>query len=75
MLFLIKLSPEITIKSRVVRRRLTRQLRRNLHRVLIELDDQIQVQSQWDAIEVETEGSGGTKPMQIEERLRNEPPW
>jgi len=73
MLFLIKLSPEITIKSRVVRRRLTRQLRRNLHRVLIELDDQIQVQSQWDAIEVETEGSGGTKPMQIEERLRNIP--
>ena len=73
MLFLIKLSPEITIKSRVVRRRFTRQLRKNLHRVLSELDDQILVHRQWDVIEVEREGSGGTKLMQIEERLRNIP--
>ena len=73
MLFLIKLSPEITIKSRVVRRRFTRQLRKNLHRVLSELDDQILVHRQWDVIEVERAGSGGTKLMQIEERLRNIP--
>ena len=73
MLFLIKPSPEITIKSRVVRRRFTRQLRKNLHRVLIELDDQIQVHRQWDVIEVEREGSGGTKLVKIEERLRNIP--
>ena len=73
MLFLIKPSPEITIKSRVVRRRFTRQLGKNLHRVLSELDDQILVHRQWDVIEVEREGSGGTKLMQIEERLRNIP--
>ena len=58
---------------RVVRRGFTRQLRKKLHRVLSELDDQILVHRQWDVIEVEREGSGGTKLMQIEERLRNIP--
>ena len=73
MLFLIKLSPEITIKSRVVRRRFTRQLRKNIHRVLREFSDQIQVRSEWDAIEVDVCLSEETKFRQIYVRLRNTP--
>ena len=54
MLFVIKLFPEITIKSRPVRRRLIRQLRRNLRTILTaELGSQVKVWGEWDSIEVE----------------------
>lgn len=54
MLFVIKLSPEITIKSRPVRRRLIRVLRRNLRRLLAEIDPAVQVRGEWDSLEVES---------------------
>jgi tRNA uracil 4-sulfurtransferase len=54
MLFLVKLFPEISIKSRPVRRRFTRQLRKNIRAVLVELDAAISVSGEWDSIEVET---------------------
>ena len=73
MLFLIKLSPEITIKSRVVRRKFTRQLRKNIHRVLKEFGDQIQVRSKWDAVEVDVCLLEEAKFRQIHDRLRNTP--
>ena len=71
MLFLIKLSPEITIKSRVVRRKFTRQLRKNIYRVLKEFGDQIQVRSKWDAVEVDVCLLEEAKFRQIHDRLRN----
>ena len=52
MLYLIKLFPEITIKSRPVRRRFIRQLRKNLREVLKELDDSISVIGEWDVLEL-----------------------
>jgi len=70
MFYLIKLFPEITIKSRVVRRRFTRQLRKNLYKVLRELDHGIQVRSEWDAFEVESNLSNVTKIVQLEEKFR-----
>ena len=73
MLFLIKLSPEITIKSRVVRRKFTRQLRKNIYRVLKEFGDQIQVWSKWDAVEVDVCLLEEAKFRQIHDRLRNTP--
>ena len=73
MLFLIKLSPEITIKSRVVRRKFTRQLRKNIYRVLKEFGDQIQVRSKWDAVEVDVCLLEEAKFRQIHDRLRNTP--
>ena len=73
MQFLIKLSPEITIKSRVVRRRFTRQLRKNTHRVLKEFGDQIEVRGRWDAIEVDANLQDEAKIRQIQDRLCNTP--
>ena len=54
MLFLVKLFPEITIKSRPVRKRLVRLLRKNLKMVLKEIDEQVVVTGDWDCLEVET---------------------
>ena len=73
MLFLIKLSPEITVKSRVVRRRFTLQLRKNTHKVLKEFGGQIQVRGKWDAIEVDSNSLNESKIPQIKDRLRNTP--
>ena len=55
MLFLVKLFPEMTIKSRPVRRRLTRLLRRNIKLALHRFRGQLRVRGEWDLIEVETD--------------------
>ena len=73
MLLLLKLSPEITVKSRVVRRRFTRQLRKNTHKVLKEFGGQIQVRSKSDAIEVDSSSLNESKIPQIKDRLQNTP--
>jgi len=69
MLFLVKLFPEITIKSRPVRRRFVRQLRKNIRSVLREFDDDLSVTGEWDSIEVETEVSDPVILAQMSERL------
>lgn len=58
MRFLVKLFPEITIKSRPVRRQLVRQLRRNIRAVLREIAPGVQVHGEWDALEVLWEEDG-----------------
>lgn len=50
--FVVKYFPEITIKSPPVRKRLIKQLQRNLQRLLRPVDDRIQVQRTWDRIDV-----------------------
>ncbi|WP_461480584.1 tRNA uracil 4-sulfurtransferase ThiI [Porticoccus sp.] len=50
--FVIKLFPEITIKSTPVRKRMTRQLRENLRRLLRDLDASIQVDQDWEKLQV-----------------------
>ncbi|MDX2463234.1 MAG: tRNA uracil 4-sulfurtransferase ThiI [Porticoccus sp.] len=50
--FVIKLFPEITIKSAPVRQRMTRQLRDNLRRLFRALNEPIIVDRDWDKIEV-----------------------
>lgn len=52
MKFVIKLFPEITIKSKPVRQRLVRQLRQNISEVLKREHGKIAVQGFWDKIEV-----------------------
>src|SRR3990167_3793964 len=52
MKFVIKLFPEITIKSKPVRQRLIRQLRQNISEVFKRDVERIGVQAQWDKIEV-----------------------
>ncbi len=73
MLYLIKLSPEITIKSRVVRRRFTRQLRKNLFKVLREFDEKLEVLGKWDSIEVKTLVSDDSRNSRALDRLKNTP--
>ena len=58
MLFLVKLFPEITIKSRPVRRRLVRLLRKNIKSVLRTFGEQLRVSGEWDVIEVEIDSAG-----------------
>ena len=48
MLFLVKLFPEITIKTRPVRRRFIRQLRKNIRSVVSEIDPAVSVAGEWD---------------------------
>lgn len=52
MKFIVKLFPEITIKSAPVRKRFIKQLRRNIHKTLMQADEKIVVKSSWDYIEV-----------------------
>ena len=69
MLFLVKLFPEITIKTRPVRRRFIRQLRKNIRSVVAELDPSISVVGEWDNLEVETSVESPEITAQISERL------
>lgn len=52
MKFIVKLFPEISIKSRPVRQRFVKQLRQNVSEVLKREFDNIAVQGYWDKIEV-----------------------
>ncbi len=54
MKFIIKLFPEITIKSAPVRKRFIKQLRRNIRSILKRIDDSVDVTGTWDFIEVTT---------------------
>ena len=73
MLYLIKLFPEITIKSRPVRRRFIRQLRKNLREILKELDEGISVTGEWDALEIETSNENPGMLAAINDRIASTP--
>ena len=69
MLFLVKLFPEIIIKTRPVRRRFIRQLRKNIRSVLSEFDPAVSVVGEWDNLEVTTSTDNPEVIAQISERL------
>lgn len=52
MKFIVKFFPEITIKSRPVRKAFVKQLRQNIRHVLREHDENVTVAGNWDFIEV-----------------------
>ena len=52
--YLLKLFPEITIKSRPVRKRMIKQLRKNVRSVVAELDPGVQISREWDNLQVES---------------------
>lgn len=54
MKLIVKVFPEITIKSRPVRKHFIRQLAKNIRSVLRDLDPQLLVSGVWDNLEVET---------------------
>lgn len=53
MKFIVKLFPEITIKSRPVRKRFTQRLQSNLQIILQRIEPKIKVRSLWDRIDVD----------------------
>jgi thiamine biosynthesis protein ThiI len=69
MKYLVKYSPEITIKSRPVRSRFARQLQQNLSALLKRISDQIKVQGNWDYIEINAPESLNQLQLHIEQVL------
>ncbi|WP_263147040.1 tRNA uracil 4-sulfurtransferase ThiI [Pseudomonas sp. RIT-PI-AD] len=54
MKLIVKVFPEITVKSRPVRKQFIRQLAKNIRTVLRDLDPDLQVSGVWDNLDVET---------------------
>ncbi len=85
MKYLLKYSPEMTTKSRVVRTRFCRQLRKNLarllrmHHGLVDLaadphaPDAIAVEAHWDYLDIRLAPAHDALRPRIEETLRNTP--
>ena len=73
MLFLVKLFPEITIKSRPVRKRLVRLLRKNLKMVLKQIDAGVVVTGEWDCLEIETSSLDEAQQRRLVESIANTP--
>ncbi len=73
MKFIIKLFPEITIKSRPVRKQLIKQLKANLRNVLKRIDPDLKVAGQWDSVEVETVSEQPDVTAQVTDALSRIP--
>ncbi|MEX0740658.1 MAG: tRNA uracil 4-sulfurtransferase ThiI [Pseudohongiella sp.] len=71
MLFVIRFFPEITIKTRPVRQRQIKALRRNLRIMLGRLNANISVTGDWDLLEVETVSDDKILVDQVVDILRN----
>ena len=69
MKLIVKVFPEITIKSRPVRKHFIRQLAKNIRSVLREFDPQLQVSGVWDNLELETQISEPKTLQAMIERL------
>lgn len=73
MLFVVRFFPEIIIKTRPVRKRFVKILRRNVRTVVRRIDDQAQVRGDWDILEVETSTDDPAVTERVFDRLLNTP--
>ncbi len=73
MKLVIKLFPEIIVKSRPVRQRMIGQLRKNLRKLLTPISENIRVSGSWDRLEIETVNLNDELDHQVIERLRSTP--
>ena len=73
MKFIVKLFPEITIKSKPVRRRFIQRLQSNLQIILRRIDEKAHVSGQWDKVIVETQVERPEQLDQIIEALQLTP--
>lgn len=71
--FIVRLFPEITIKSPPVRKRFTRQLRNNLRDLLRPISREIKIEREWEKIEVLAEGLSAEQVEQVAEVLATTP--
>ncbi|WP_213875650.1 tRNA uracil 4-sulfurtransferase ThiI [Pseudomonas sp. dw_358] len=69
MKLIVKVFPEITIKSPPVRKRFIKQLARNIRTVVRDLDPQLVVNGVWDNLEVQTRVDDAKVLREITERL------
>ncbi|MGB0894749.1 MAG: tRNA uracil 4-sulfurtransferase ThiI [Parashewanella sp.] len=69
MKFIVKLYPEIMMKSRSVRMRFTKMLETNMRNVLKRVDDDVRVQKQWDRIMVNVPNAEPALVAAVSERL------
>jgi thiamine biosynthesis protein ThiI len=73
MKLIVKVFPEITIKSRPVRKQFIRQLAKNIRSVLRDLDPAVAVSGEWDNLELQTQVSESKTLAAMIERLRCTP--
>jgi len=73
MKLIIKLFPEIMVKSRPVRQRMIKQLRTNLRRTLKEISTGIDVSGSWDRLVIATTDTDPDTEEAILTRVRNTP--
>ncbi|PIP80824.1 MAG: tRNA 4-thiouridine(8) synthase ThiI [Gammaproteobacteria bacterium CG22_combo_CG10-13_8_21_14_all_40_8] len=73
MKLVIKLFPEIIVKSRPVRQRMIGQLRKNLRAVLRDFYENVVVSGTWDRLEVETKGLSESQQQQVIDILQCTP--
>lgn len=71
--FIVKVFPEIIIKSPPVRKRFIKQLRDNLRRLLRPLSGEIEVRRDWEKVEIITPGTDESLGRQIAEVLAHTP--
>jgi thiamine biosynthesis protein ThiI len=70
MKLIVKVFPEITIKSRPVRKQFIRQLAKNMRTVLKDLDPALQVLGEWDNLELQTSLHESKQLNEMYQRLR-----
>jgi len=70
MKLIVKVFPEITIKSRPVRKQFIRQLAKNMRTVLRDLDPALRVLGEWDNLELQTTLSEPKLLAEMYQRLR-----
>lgn len=73
MLFVVRFFPEITIKSRAVRRRFIRILRRSLRTQLGAIDEAVSIVGEWDNLEIRTAVADPERLEQMVTLLSNTP--
>lgn len=73
MKLIVKVFPEITIKSRPVRKQFIRQLAKNIRSVLRALDPKVDVSGTWDNMVISTQVEDPKAQQEIIERLRCTP--
>lgn len=74
MKYLLKLFPEIAIKSQPVRKEMMRHLRTNVRNTLVRLDPEVRVFGRWDALEVMLgEGNSPQAVVELEDLMSRIP--
>ena len=73
MKFIAKLFPEITIKSRPVRKRMIQRLQSNIHNILKRTSEEIRVQGFWDKVEISLDDNSAEMRDLIIDELKRTP--